>query len=33
MGRFYSYHDDGRDGHDALEWIANQPLVQRQDPE
>jgi putative CocE/NonD family hydrolase len=24
-GTFYSYHDDGRDGHDALEWIANQP--------
>ncbi len=24
-GTFYSYHDDGRDGHDALEWIAAQP--------
>ena len=23
-GEFYSYHDDGRDGHDALEWIAAQ---------
>ena len=24
-GTFYAYHDDGRDGHDTLEWIANQP--------
>lgn len=24
-GIFYAYHDDGRDGHDTLEWIANQP--------
>ncbi len=24
-GTFYAYHDDGRDGHDSLEWIANQP--------
>jgi hypothetical protein len=23
-GKFYSYHDDGRDGHDSLEWIAGQ---------
>jgi hypothetical protein len=22
---FYAYHDDGRDGHDALAWIAEQP--------
>jgi uncharacterized protein len=24
-GVFYSYHDDGRDGHDGIEWIADQP--------
>ncbi|MDH3305972.1 MAG: CocE/NonD family hydrolase [Acidimicrobiia bacterium] len=24
-GEFYAYMDDGRDGHDTLEWIANQP--------
>jgi putative CocE/NonD family hydrolase len=24
-GTFYAYHDDGRDGHDALAWIADQP--------
>lgn len=24
-GVFYSYHDDGRDGHDSLAWIASQP--------
>jgi putative CocE/NonD family hydrolase len=24
-GVFYAYHDDGRDGHDSLEWIAGQP--------
>ena len=24
-GVFYSYHDDGRDGHDSLAWIAGQP--------
>src|SRR6478672_4147914 len=24
-GVFYAYHDDGPDGHDSLEWIANQP--------
>ena len=24
-GVFYAYHDDGPDGHDALEWIAHQP--------
>src|ERR1700691_2327396 len=24
-GKFYSYHDDGRDGHDCIEWIGNQP--------
>ena len=24
-GTFYAYHDDGRDGHDTLEWIASQP--------
>lgn len=23
-GTFYSYHDDGRDGHDGLEWIGRQ---------
>lgn len=23
-GIFYAYHDDGRDGHDTLEWIGNQ---------
>lgn len=25
QGVFYAYHDDGRDGHDTLEWIGNQP--------
>src|SRR4051794_8634852 len=20
-GTFYSYHDDGKDGHDAIEWV------------
>ena len=24
-GTFYAYHDDGRDGHDTLAWIAAQP--------
>ncbi len=24
-GVFYAYHDDGRDGHDSLAWIAAQP--------
>jgi putative CocE/NonD family hydrolase len=24
-GTFYAYRDDGRDGHDTLEWIAAQP--------
>ncbi len=24
-GTFYAYHDDGRDGHDTLAWIAEQP--------
>ena len=23
-GTFYSYHDDGKDGHDAIEWVAQQ---------
>lgn len=24
-GVFYAYHDDGRDGHDTIEWVGNQP--------
>ena len=24
-GTFYAYHDEGKDGHDTLEWIAQQP--------
>lgn len=23
-GLFYAYHDDGRDGHDTIEWVGNQ---------
>ncbi len=24
-GTFYAYHDEAKDGHDTLEWMANQP--------